>query len=707
MCVHAPTARFVRQPAHFLRVPRASQCKSIGQAAAAQTAAVAVSMALARRHARARAEGRYTVANPMATNSANPCTLWRATVDEEGWDQVFAMTMTTRLIFNASPTKMGAGSVLKVARDLATRELEDSVISERMGSSNYMLEGICKAITSPGEYQLDAVWASWVLVVYLCCHPEGRVLLRKTPLTDVDYQTATAFEAYGRAEITRRARLEAQQQQSHGRKRAKSDKGPRNEGVEDPADPADPADLPDNVIDQLAVEEQKTLATKRKRGAKGCASASTSDSSGMLAWWYGALRCDNNSVLMSLIAHSKQAAKEAAGATLLKQADGASGVASNIVIRGISEQNAVSSAQALVPFVGRKLVEMPAVIVWRWNGREYRGLTRTQGEARTTTVHACYMAPATLQPSQDTQLRVAWSVASLQFAPRNDEFTILPGILERLQGASRMAERGKRGELVASRMAGMVLGEAEPPRPTALSGVTRSTISCSIALTVNTSQLDVGNCLGSEMAAMEIATTSDPAVENTGVPNLQTVQQLDDARKEPLCSPSSRLALGIALNEELRTWMVGKSRKNDPCKVLLGVTSPQDRARDAPPIINAEPPPLLTIVDFHLECMPDTTLEAIRDRIKLSDDARCPNVPFGLALHVCGDGATRVPEVLLALNAECRCVDQFVRQARATIWAAMSQASYISNVGPTISAGFANSAISSSKKISVRRASPT
>ena len=32
----------------------------------------------------------------------------------------------------------------------------------------------------------------------------------------------------------------------------------------------------------------------------------------MLQWWYGALRCDNSSVLKSLIAHSKQAAREAA-----------------------------------------------------------------------------------------------------------------------------------------------------------------------------------------------------------------------------------------------------------------------------------------------------------------------------------------------------------------------------------------------------------
>jgi hypothetical protein len=76
---------------------------------------------------------------------------------------------------------------------------------------------------------------------------------------------------------------------------------------------------------------------------------------------------------------------------------------------------------------------------------------------------------------------------------------------------------------------------------------------------------------------------------------------------------------------------------------------------------------------------------------------------------VCGDGVARVPEVLKALRSSASSVpsmgvtknENFVAQSRAIVWAAVSQASYISNVGPTISAGYANSAISASKKISV------
>lgn len=265
-------------------------CKSVTQAAAAQVAAVAVTMACARAKARERTwskEAEFTVANPMATNAANAATLWEMKVEGDAWDQVFALTMSSRLVFNASPTKLGSGCVLSAARKLARAELDECAISERMGTSNHMLEGVCRAITSPGEYQLDAVWASWTLVVYLTCHPEGRVLLRDTALTDIDYQTAQAFEMYGRAEITRRARLEAQQQTSGGRKRklANVPSGPREEGGgPEREEEMHPPGKPMDVVDQMAEEEQRTLATKRKRGAKGCASASTSDSSGMLQW---------------------------------------------------------------------------------------------------------------------------------------------------------------------------------------------------------------------------------------------------------------------------------------------------------------------------------------------------------------------------------------------------------------------------------------
>jgi len=689
-------------------------------------------MACARRHARAH----VTVANPLATNAANPTTLHHVYHAEVKGDdfrhEMFAVTMTSRLVLNALPTKLGAGCVVSVARKIAQEELEECAISERMGSSNFMLEGICKAITSPGEYQLDAVWASWVLIVYLCCHPEGRVLLRKTTLTDVDYQTATAFEQYGRAEITRRARLEAQQTQSRKRKAGSpASSGPRNEGAK--ADVKEDA-VDVSAMDQMSAEENKVLATKRKRGTKsGGGAASTSDSSGMLQWWYGALRCDNASVLMTLVAYGKQAAKDAACQTLEKQAAGSSSVAQHHVLRGISEQNAMNARQALVPFVGRRADEMPALLSWAWKGKTYHGMSRVQDEARSTTLHGCYMAPSTLQPNKDTQMVFAWSVVSIQYAPKSSECLVLPGILERLQDTVQMRDRGKRGELVASRVGAMVLGEAEPPRPTAMSGITRSIISTAIFLGVNESEAHIAWDLSQQLVGAGLVDGEVPSSPPHSLPTLIANELNPATRREPLCTPASRLALGIALNEELRTWMMGKTRKNDPTKVMLGVASAHDRARDTPAIVNAEPPPLLTIVDINLDltengekCLYNWGNHGHKYG---EEEARlCKNVEFDMALHVCGDGATRVPEMLKALKAECLTLCDFVRQARSTIWGAMSQASYIckllrsrtpaqpvlkiatapslcaANVGPTISAGYANTAISSSKKISVRYA---
>lgn len=241
----------------------------------------------------------------MATNAANAATLWKVPLDDPAVaaDQLFPLTMTSRLVFNANPAKLGACCVLAVAKEIARAELDDCAVSERMGNANFMLEGLCRAICLPGEYELDAVWASWVLVVYLSCHPEGRSLLRETSLTDVDYQTATAFEAYGRAEITRRARLEAQQHTSSLRKRARSSIGSTDTGAANmsfplpmPNDPLPmPNDFPEspdlaggvdfgNVAGRIEEAEREVLGKKRKRGSRGQASASTSDSSGLLQW---------------------------------------------------------------------------------------------------------------------------------------------------------------------------------------------------------------------------------------------------------------------------------------------------------------------------------------------------------------------------------------------------------------------------------------
>tara|TARA_Y100000768_G_scaffold280532_1_gene215502 strand:+ start:1007 stop:5650 length:4644 start_codon:yes stop_codon:yes gene_type:complete len=772
-------------------------CKSISQAASAQCSAVAMSMAWARMLAISR-DG-LVMSNPMATNAANPCSLWKIDwQDIENIDNLFGVCISSQLVYNASPAKLGKGSVLTVAKQLASQELERSAISERMGSDNCMLEGICNAIMAPGQFALDPVWASWVLVVYLGCHPEGRALLRETPLTDVDYQTATAFENYGRAEITRRARLEQQQQlqlqQKNSRKKQKGENAPspvlapnpvetpaesnalvaqktkiqanaqkecieasillhdfahqarleqqqqqqlqqKNSGKEQkgkdapspvlassdtgipkntqntkpalietpfgdciPPTPAE-SDALDAQEAKLRADSQKVLATKRKRGAKGCSSASTSDSAGLIHWWYESLRCDKASVLMTLVAYSKRAAKAAADATLRQQA-GETGVASNVVIKSISEQNAERSAQRLAEeFVGYKEERMPKAMQWRWKGNNYYGHTRTIDDAHTTSIHACMLATPSVQP--DCEIKLAWSVANMQFDPRTRENNGVPGVLERLQhGAIIENEGGKHAAIAADRIGAVVMGQVEIPLTTAISGVTRSTISMKTRIRMHPSQIEAGELLYKEFVALAAGTPSGS--KNNGPPVLQAdSSSLRDGehefpeRIEPLCTPASRLAFGIGYNEELRTWLMFKSRKNDPCKVRLGYATSQELNKETPPIINSEPPPLLTIVDFNVEVLP----VAEREKLPLNKDGTT-TVDVGMALHVCGDAATRVPEMLRALRAELP-VAQYVLQARATIFAASHQATYISNVGSTISAGHANSSICSSKKIAV------
>lgn len=658
-------------------------------------------MALARAHASDRAQGKYAIGNPMATAapSARELTSWLSS--EHG---TFPVVISSKLIFNACPTKLSDACVITVAKHLAMQELDVCLISERLTTSKAILDGLCNSICFPGKYDLDSIWASWVLVVYLSSHPEGRVLLRNTKLTDVDYQTASAFEAYGRAEITRRARLEAQQEAAFKKRvspnplRGKSPRpgaatGPREEGGESPN--PDQSEQVLGVIDAMIENEKRQLATKRKRGSKGASAASASDAFSMLSWWAGALRCDNSSVLISLIACSKQAAKKAAVTTLERQVNGDSVVSENLVIKTISEQNAVTSAQALVPFVGRRETETPRLMAWVVNGKEYRGMTRTKDDARATSIHACKVAPREFQPSEGTA-KVVWSDACMHFAPRNEEHTVLPSILEKLKHCAEMKNQGKKSALMAERMEGLLLGEVEPPRPLEISGVTRSTIGFRMSMKVDASLLHSGKLLGEELEGIAVdqsakeAAAASPSINCA--PQLVGSSQSMQKRTEPLCSPSHRLAVGLGVSEEVRIWFSGKTRKNNPCKVVLGLASNNERSRECPSLLNSEPPPLLTIVDFAMEV---NGQEPQVDEMKSGRE-----VKFDTALHVCGDKAIRLPEVLKALSTHLSPVD-FVDQARALVWAATSQASFIADIGSKLSAGHSNSSIASSKKISV------
>ena len=186
--------------------------RAAGQAAAPQMIACEMVMAAFRR---ALLQQGQEVVNPLASNAVNPCYLCvlDAGALERAAKDVFVCTSTARLLYNAMPTKLGCGSIISVARDLAKAELEHYAISNTMGYSNYMLTSICQAIVGkPCEYDHDAVWSSLFLIVYLMSDARSRIkLLRPTALTDFDYQIAVTIESYGRSELTRRARLRRQQ----------------------------------------------------------------------------------------------------------------------------------------------------------------------------------------------------------------------------------------------------------------------------------------------------------------------------------------------------------------------------------------------------------------------------------------------------------------------------------------------------------------
>lgn len=232
-----------------------------------------------------------------------------------------------------------------------------------MASANYMLAAMCRSVS--GGWEIDvritkprtrthllsdgersrhssaphrvfsqACWASFVLIVYLCCDPRGRPLLAETGLTDLDVQTACAFEAYGRGEITRRARLRASQEEEARKASEKAAKKRKKDG--DPGQSSAPSRPPpppaDNSEDEFEPEidpetglvieddtasivndddgesdddgvpdmalaaavgdpidteraDQKVLATKRKRASKGYANASTADAHGVISWY--------------------------------------------------------------------------------------------------------------------------------------------------------------------------------------------------------------------------------------------------------------------------------------------------------------------------------------------------------------------------------------------------------------------------------------
>jgi len=227
--------------------------------------------------------------------------------------------------------------------------------------------------------------------------------------------------------------------------------------------------------------------------------------------------------------------------------------------------------------------------------------------------------------------------------------------------------------------------------PSAAGGITRSFLCLDASFVVHEQTVRSGKQLASEAAEMHSLTLGmDPSSRET---HISTAQLLDSKRRpeeriEPLCTPCPRLGIGLRMNELLRRFMSGRTRKNEPCRVLLGQHTNAECSRDVPPVVDSEPMPLATITDFDIRVVEDVDAA----RVVPGSEQLHRHIKAKVSLHVCLDGAIRIPELVA--------VTKCIWEQRALLYAASSQASFIGDVGASISAAAANANVATSKKIS-------
>lgn len=688
-------------------------CRAIGMSAAAQCSNACVTLALA--EMRIREHGIDTF-HPMGFTSINPAKLVFATqaqrqqLFEDPEETFLPVISTTELVFNSMPTKLGPSSIRATAQELARRELSEKLISNAMYEDT-MLTSICRSIG--GGYEIDAVWAAVVLIVFLSCDPRGRRVLATTNLTDMDLQTAYTFEWYGRSEITRRVRLIENQSSerkpaSKRRKRnttAAEDTNTGGGGGETSASSSSNSLM--TTLENEAQDDARALGTKRRRNNKTMGTTSSSDSYSLLDWWFRALRSNQSSVLETLIASSRDTARQAAQSSLQRQACGNEEVSGNKRLNGISVSTAVRCCEEVVRLVHHHVRDTPMVVCAKtaWTNKPVIGILPKPRVANRTAIYACAVSPLKLQPHSDAAIVVLHASATQELAPRSVD-SPMPGILERYSRVSEIRAdeenaNSAKAERVLSSIESFIQQEAKRPLLSVYAGMTRSFIAMKVSVPITASILAASNAMCKEAtelyaksissysSSMELGTScnivngsSNASYIRPPTAVLQTSQK-NACRLEPICNPCSRIGIGIRLNELLRRWMTNRTRKNGIAAVSCAEEDDllNNIPKDMGWIMDSEPLPLSIIVDFKMHC------ESVP-----SPQPTPTWTTVGASFNVCLDGAVRVPELVNNVSK--------LFERRALIICASSQASYISDVGAALSAQWANCSSASSKKVS-------
>ena len=580
-------------------------------------------------------------------------------------DARFPVAATSQLAVNALPFKLTNVSLGTVGRDLARAELSPArTITETAGTLySTMLRRLCQQCTGRSASAADPLWSSVGLITYCAMTAAGRSLLGTTNLTDFDVVLASLLEVYGRAEIRRR---ESHDGTASGKAAGASDAGLAG-SLPLPSPPSEMERRLEELSRQESEETQARLSSKKRRDA------SFVDPLLGVHWWVCASETKHLAVLKTLLCNHPNDAESAALDNLKSQSREYPSLMKNTTLRNVSIQNAKDCVRAVgtqlacrmdcdVPTV-KRLKPPPAQSPYN-RPDPSRGphlLLRTQDELRKTVVFASSFAPTEFQPPGEAA--IAWTFASIE--PRTHKFFDMLREAEALRASPSPGKmtlrRAERIEQEALR-----LERAKTPEGAALA---RSFFTHMLFYELSDAQ---------KMAAVRFAENYRNAASGIGLlPPL-----------EPFATDAPGLATGLLVVDLLTRWMAGKPRKMDFCELQLGYSTSGEQPVAIPDVNSSSPLPLAVITDVRARVDPDST--------SLSS----PSPRFSIGLSLALDGAIRLPEALRQLQGN-HYDAQIVQQCRALLWAGMSQASLIGNLGSVLTCGAINSSIACSRRLTI------
>ena len=185
-----------------------------------------------------------------ATNALDPAAL----LESGTVPKTFLMTSSARLLPHALPTRLCAHSFLNTMSKFAQDELAFGGVQRWLPRAQHSaaLRSICRSVVDNSDGV--NVWASWVLLVFMISDARIRHLISASPISDLEVAAALVFTAYGRAEVTHRARLEEKVEA------ARASKQPKLEEEEEEGAPLDYEDDVNEAGQRFMEEEPAASA---------------------------------------------------------------------------------------------------------------------------------------------------------------------------------------------------------------------------------------------------------------------------------------------------------------------------------------------------------------------------------------------------------------------------------------------------------------